>query len=414
MTLLADPATYARGVPHAEFTRRRVADPVSWVEEPELIRHGDTGVRRHRGTGYWAVTTHAGVVEASRDPGTFSSAEKGAFLADPRTQADLERNRRLLVNMDDPAHARLRRTVSAAFTPRAVEPLRASVRAHADALVARVVRAGEVDAVAELAAELPLLVLADLLGMPYADRGLLFGWSNNLVGFDDPRYGGGQVEVYRRTFAEAFAYARELFAGRRRDPGDDLISRLVLAETDGRRLSDAELCQLWLLLVIAGNETTRHLVSGSLEALIDHPGERDRLVADPSLVPSAVEELLRWVTPIMQFRRTARRDTVLCGRRIAAGDKVILYYISANRDAAVFPDPDRLDLGRAPNPHLAFGTGPHFCLGAHLARLEAGELLSALLPHLPALRRAGPAERMRSTFMNAIVRLPVRFDTAAH
>ncbi|WP_055483299.1 cytochrome P450 [Sphaerimonospora mesophila] len=406
---LADPAEYARGVPYGEFARLRAEDPVAWVAEVDLVRHGADGARTHRGTGYWAVTRHEAVLAASRDPAVFSSAERGAFLADPRTREDLERNRRLLINMDAPRHTRIRRAVSGAFTPRAVARLHDMVRGHAAAVVARAVAARDVDVVTDLAAELPLLVLADLLGMPREDRKLLFDWSNNLVGFDDPRYGDGRIDTYRRTFVEALRYAAELIARRRRDPGDDLVSRMVAAQAGGEGPTDAELGQLWLLLVIAGNETTRHLISGAVSALLDDPAERDRLVADPGLVPTAVEEFLRWVTPVMQFRRTATRDTVLDGRRIGAGDKVVLYYASANRDASVFADPDRLDLGRRDNPHLAFGIGPHFCLGAHLARMEAAEMLRALLPHLPGLRRTGPDERMRSNFMNAITRLPARF-----
>ncbi|MEZ0073212.1 cytochrome P450 [Planotetraspora sp. GP83] len=409
-TLLADPATYAESVPFEEFARRRRDDPVAWVEEPELVAHAADGTARTRqGTGYWAVTRHATAHAASRDPALFSSAERGAFLADPRSRADLERNRQLLINMDAPRHTRIRRLVSAAFTPRAVARLRESVRDHAATLVKRLSAAGGGDLVTDLAAELPLLVLTDLLGMPREDRGLLYTWSNNLVGFDDPEFGGGQIDVYARTFADAYAYAAELAESRRRDPGDDLFTRLVAAEADGNQLTRRELAQMWLLLVIAGNETTRHLISGSVLALLDHPAERDRLVADPGLVPSAVEELLRWVTPIMQFRRTATRDTVLDGRPISAGDKVVLYYISANRDERVFGAPDTLDLSRTPNPHLAFGIGPHFCLGAHLARLEAAELLHQLRPLLPGLRLAGPVRRMRSNFMNAITSMPVEF-----
>ncbi|HEV2375436.1 MAG TPA: cytochrome P450 [Streptosporangiaceae bacterium] len=407
--LLADPAVYEEGVPHAEFARRRREEPVAWVEEPPLARLGADGVTLDRGSGYWAVTRHASVHAVSRDPATYSSAERGAFLADPQTPHDLERNRQLLVNMDAPRHTWIRRLVAGSFTPRAIAKLHGLVRHHAQGVVGRAVAAVEIDVVTDLAAELPLLVLADLLGMASQDRGLLFTWSNNLVGFDDPRFGGGRVEVYRQTFYEASAYCRELTERRRRAPGDDVFSQLVHVHADGQRLSEAELFQLWLLLVIAGNETTRHLVSGSVAALFAHPDQRDRLLADPSLVPAAVEELLRWVTPIMQFRRTAVRDTVLDGQPISAGDKVVMYYVSANRDEAVFAAPDRLDLGRVDNPHLAFGVGPHFCLGAHLARLEAAELLRALLPHLGRLEPAGPPQRMRSNFMNAMTSLPARF-----
>ena len=409
--MLADPSTYTTGVPHEEFARRRREAPVAWVEEPVLTYRDPSGEpQSRRGTGFWAVTRHADVVATSRAPAVFSSAAKGAFLPDPRTPEDLARARQLLVNMDAPEHARVRRYVTEAFTSKAMQALTVSIQRHAAAVVGRVRSAGAFDAVADVAAELPLLVLADLLGVPRADRGLLLQWSNNLVGFDDPAYGGGDVTVYRATFREAFAYARDLAERRRHDPGDDLVSRLVTTTVDGHYLADAEFCQLWLLLVIAGNETTRHLISGGLLALAQWPDQLAALAADPALTPAAVEELLRWVTPIMQFRRTAVVDADLAGQPICAGDKVVLYYISANRDESAFDGPSRLRLDRRPNPHLAFGAGPHFCLGWQLAHAEARSLLDALRPCLPSLRVAGPAVRLESNFMNGLRSLPMTVD----
>ncbi|MFE3171572.1 cytochrome P450 [Amycolatopsis sp. NPDC059090] len=405
---IADPAAYRSGPPHAEFARLRAEEPVSWVEEASLRRRGRTGEVVQRGDGFWAVTRHATVVEASRSPEVFSSAAGGPFLTDAKSPADLDRTRQLLVGMDAPEHAKLRKAATGAFTPRAVRALESSIAAHAKRLVADAVAAGGADAVADLAAELPLLVLADLLGMPRQDRGLLYRWSNNLVGFDDPEYGGGDIEAFQRTFFEAFAYAMEAARERKRRPGEDLVSRLVAADVDGRKLTEKEFCHLWLLLVVAGNETTRHLLSGTLELCADDPvlphALRDG--ADPAL---AVEELLRWITPIMQFRRTATRDTELDGRRIAAGDKVVLYYISANRDERAFAGPDRFDPARPDVRHLAFGAGPHYCLGAHLARAEGVAFLRELAPHLPRLRRAGATVRLESNFMNGIKALPLEF-----
>lgn len=411
--MLADPTTFAAGVPYHELARRRREAPVAWVDEPELAYHGtDAGrpVRRvRRGSGYWAITRHADVIAVSRAPGIFSSAAQGAFLADPLTPDDLQRSRQLLVNMDAPEHRRIRKHISAAMTPQTIRATTAGITRHAQALVADALAAGTFDAVGDLAAELPLLVLADLLGMPRADRGLLLRWSNNLVGFDDPAYGGGSLDRYRETFREALGYAGELAADRRRRPGDDLASRLVHSEVDGERLTGAQFGQLWLLFVVAGNETTRHLLAGSLLALSARPEQQQRLAADPAGLPRAVDELLRYVSPVMQFRRTALVDTELAGQRIAAGDKVVLYFVSANRDEDVFHQPDRLDLGRSPNPHLAFGVGPHYCVGSHLAHLEAQVLLDTLRPHLPRLRRAGPVVRLESTFMNGIKSLPMTF-----
>ena len=408
---IAHPGTYTYGVPYEEFARLRVSAPVAWVPEPLLIRRSSSGRITQRGSGFWAVTTHQGVLSASQRTAEFSSAAKGAFLADPRTSADLAQARQLLVNMDAPQHVRIRKLVTAAFTPRTIRGLADSVNAHASSLVTKVARAGQFDVVADLARELPLLVLADLLGIPAADRHLLYRWSNHLVGFDDPDFGSGDIDVYRTAMAEAFGYALRVAHQRRDRPTGDLVSRLANAEVDGRRLSDREFCSFWLLLVVAGNETTRHLISGSLQALMANPAQRDRLAHGAVPLPRAVEELIRWVTPIMQFRRTASCDTELCGQRIPAGDKVVLYYVSANRDTAVFAEPDRLELGREPNPHLAFGVGPHFCLGSHLARLELTELLTAIRPYLSTMELTGPAVRLESNFVNGIKSMPANIRT---
>jgi cytochrome P450 len=409
---IAHPATYAAGVPHEEFARLRATDPVCWVPEPLLVRRSGTGQLTQRGSGFWAVTTHEGVTAASRRTEDFSSAAKGVFLTDPRTPADLAMTRELLVNMDAPQHARIRKLVTSVFTPRAVRAMTDGVAAHAAALVRTVVRAGEFDVVTDLARELPLLVLSDLLGIPPRDRHLLYEWSNRLVGFDDPDYGGGDIDAYRTAMAEAFRYALRLAGQRREQPADDLVSRLAHAEVDGRRLSDREFCSFWLLLVVAGNETTRHLISGTLQALAGNPGQRDRLIHGTVPMTAAVNELVRFITPIMQFRRTATRDTVLCGRDIRAGEKVVLYYVSANRDAAVFADPGRLDLGRDPNPHLAFGVGAHFCLGSHLARLELATLLTELRPYLAGLELTGAPARLESNFVNGVKSMPARIKSS--
>jgi cytochrome P450 len=372
------------------------------VHAGEVIQESTVG-------GYWLVSRHATVVAVSRAPEVFSSAYRGVFLTDPTSPQDLARARQLLINMDAPEHGRLLRIITPAFSPRAVRRLEAGIRAHARSVVERAVAAERFDAVHDLAAELPLLVLAELLGMPRGDRGLLYRWSNHLIGFDDPDFGGGDVDVYRRTMQEALGYASALAAARRRAPRDDVVSLMLTNEVDGQRLTREEFGQLWLLLVNAGNDTVRNLISGSLLALVAWPDQRDRLAADPHLVPRAVEELLRWVTPIMQFRRTAVCDTELDRQPIRAGDKVVLSYTSANRDEAVFPAPDRLDLGRPANPHLAFGVGAHMCLGARLARLEAAALLEALRPHLTRFELAGPPARMASNFMNGVKSMPARF-----
>ncbi|MGO9954984.1 MAG: cytochrome P450 [Solirubrobacteraceae bacterium] len=410
--VLFDPATYERGIPHAELARRRREAPVAWVAETPLPRHSGDRMALVSGSGYWAVTRHATIADVSRRREVFSSGERGAFLPDPKSPADLEQTRRLLNNMDPPDHPRIRRAVASAFKPKVVSELRAGLLQQAQRLVAEAAAREEFDAVADLCAELPLLAIADLLGMPRSDRHLLGRWSSVLVGFDDPDLGAGSVEAYGRVFVDANAYALELARAKRRRPGDDLVSGLVAGPVAEGELSEREYCSLFILLGIAGNETTRHLLSGALAALWEWPQERDRLVADPGLLGSAVEELLRYVSPVMQFRRTATVDTELDGQPISAGDKVVLLYVSGNYDDTVFDDPMRLRLDRDPNPHLAFGFGPHFCLGAALARLEAAVLLEALLPHLSRLEPTAPPRRVRSNFVNGIKTMPARIRPA--
>ncbi|MEU5695828.1 cytochrome P450 [Actinosynnema sp. NPDC020468] len=375
---LGDPATFTGGVPHALFARLRRERPVAWVD-----------------AGFWAVTRHADISAASRDTALFSSQAQGAFLH------DVPGGRRMLVDLDGDRHRDLRRVLTPLFTPRAVGGLRESVRAHARRLVEAVVGAGEVDVVADLAAELPLLVLCDLLGVPAADRALMLRWSNALVGFDDPRFGGAPEA--QRAVAGLYRYAVDLAEDQRRRGRDDLVGRMASA------LSVGDFCALLLLLVVAGNETTRHLIGNGLHVLAAHPAERDRLVADPGLTSSAVAELVRWITPISQFRRTATRDCVLADQPVRRGDRVVLYFASANRDETVVAEPDRLDLGRTPNPHLAFGAGPHYCLGAHLAALEVTVLLDELRPHLRGFEPLAEPTRLASTFVNGVTRFPARF-----
>ena len=345
-TLVSDPAAYARGVPHDEFARLRQAGPIVWVKEVPLWRHSDEYGQMVSGAGYWAVTRHAAIVSISRQPAVFSSSARGAFMADPKSPEDLERTRQLLINMDAPEHTRLRQAVTSVFTPVLVNGLRASIRAHACALVQRMLDRGSFDLVRDVAAELPLLVLADLLGIPYADRELLYQWSNQLVGFDDAEYGGGHVERYQRAYAEAYQYAMDVARVRRRRPGDDLVSRLL--QSASVPLSDGEMCHLWVLLVVGGNESTRHLLSGALQALCEWPEQRQRLGGAPNLCPTAVEEFLRWVSPVMQFRRTVTRDVSFEGQRLSEGDKVVLYYVSANRDPERSTDERLVLVSRAP------------------------------------------------------------------
>ena len=287
-----------------------------------------------------------------------------------------------------------------------------SIERHAREVVDAVCERGQIDFLAEVAAEMPLLVLADVLGAPSEDRQLLYSWTNRLVGFDDPEY-GGDPKAFVSAFGEMFAYARAKTAEKRAAPGDDLWSVVVNAEVDGERLSEGDLDRFFQLLMIAGNDTTRNLIANALLTLSEHPDQFARLRADLSLVPSAIEEVLRFSPSVIQFRRTATRDLELGGQKISENDKVVISYASANRDEDVFDDPGRFDITRDPNPHISFGDGTHFCLGANLARLQTRVLLTELLTRLPDIEASGPATRLRSSFMNGIKHLPARFTPVA-
>ena len=399
---LGSPDAFSDGMPHELFTRLRKESPVVWVEEPPSADGSFAG-----GPGFWAVMRHADVAHVSRHPEIFSSFAGTIFLRDPRP-VDIPMFQQMMINMDPPDHARMRRIVGVAFTPREVTKLMDEVREHARAVVDAVVDKEEGDFVLDVASELPLLVLSDVLGIPREDRHLLFEWTNRLVGYDDPEY-RGDPEQFRAVFREMFAYADDRTKEKRATPDDTVWSRVANAELDGMPLTRSELDRFFQLLVGAGNETTRNLISGGLVALADHPDQWERLKANPDLLPTAVEEMLRWVTPVVQFRRTATQDTEIAGQKIAEGDKVVIFYPSANRDESVFDDPFTFDIGRDPNPHLAFGHGNHLCLGAHLARLEAREMFAEMIRRLPDIHLAGPPERLRSNLLNSIRHLPVRY-----
>jgi cholest-4-en-3-one 26-monooxygenase len=393
---LTDRDTYVRGVPWEQFDRLRAEAPV--------YRHPG-----HReGADFWAVTRYEDVVAVNRDFESFSSARGATLIWDLPPDA-LEQQRLLMLNMDPPMHTRYRRLINRGFTPRMVSELESTMRKRTAEIVDRIAARGECDFVVDVAAELPLQVIADLMGVPHHDRHKLFDWSNRMVGSEDPEYGITE-EMAQQASIELYAYASQLAAERRADPRDDLISVLTKAEVDGERLSELEIDLFFLLLAVAGNETTRNLISHGLLALIEHPDQLARLRADRSLLPSAVEEMLRWASPVMNFRRTATRDLVLGGQQIRENDKVVIWYISANRDDAVFTNPYTFDITRTPNEHVAFGGGgPHFCLGANLARLEIRVMFDAILDRLHDLELTAPPTRLRSNFINGIKHIPLRF-----
>ena len=389
---LDSPDTFATGVPHEALAALR-------REEPLQLVYGAAGERS------WRVTRHADIAAICRNPQTFSS---GAFGLSAEQQASL-----VLINMDPPAHTRYRQLVSSGFSPRAVHAMEPEIRRRAEALVLRGLELGECDFVSDVAARLPLEVICDLLGIPAEDHDLVLGWSTQMVASEDPEF-NSSPELVAWAQTQAFGYFDELARKRRSHPGTDLVSQLVGAEIDGERLSELELGLFCILLLIGGNETTRNTLAHAAIALTDHPDQRRRLLADPALLPTATDEMLRYSSALMQFGRTATADVQLHGETIRVGEKLQLWFTSGNRDESVFTDPDTFDVGRAPNPHLTFGGGgPHICLGASLARLEIRLMLEQLLMHAPEFVVTGPAVRLRSSSINGVKHLPVRMGPSS-
>ncbi|SED84437.1 Cytochrome P450 [Streptomyces misionensis] len=405
-----DPRRYAAAVPYDDYRVLRERRPVVWQEEPEVLGWP-------AGPGFWAVTRHADVVRVLKDSATYSSYLGATQIRDPDPE-DLPFIRRMMLNQDPPQHGRLRRLVSRAFTPGRIERFAQVARERARTLLAGALERaaegdGTVDLVAAVTDEYALLNLTDLLGVPEHDRRLLLRWTHRVIGYQDPDEAGPSVRdragrpVNPRSPAmlrDMFGYAQQLAAYKRRYPADDILTTL----SHDAELTGPELEMFFFLLTIAGNDTVRSAAPGGLLALAEHPRAYDLLRTGKAHLAEAVEELLRWHPPVLTFRRTAAKDTELAGRRIRAGDKVVVFHASANRDERVFTDPDRLDLGRSPNPHVSFGDGPHVCLGAHFARLQLRVLYEEVLRALPVLRPAGPPERLVSNFINGIKTLPLR------
>lgn len=407
-----DPRIYKRGIPHDVFRRLRDEYPVSWQQEHEVLGWP-------AGPGFWAVTRYADVEHVLRSPQVFSSHLGATQIRDPEP-GDLPFIRRMMLNMDPPEHVRLRRIVSRAFTPRRIEKFAGDVAARARTLIDDVAGRGECDFTADVSDDFPLLNLADLLGVPESDRGMLLEWTNRVIGYQDPEHADVARDadgkpVNPRSPAmlrDMFEYAQQLAAYKRAHPTDDVMTSLATADVDGRALSDAELEMFFFLLSVAGNDTVRSAVPGGMLALIEHPGERRRLLDDPGLLDTAIEEMLRWHPPVLSFRRTAVEDTVLADQAIEAGDKVVVFHASANYDERRFPEPYRFDVTRAPNDHVAFGDGPHVCLGAHFARLQLRIFFREALWRLPDMELAGPVDRLVSNFIHGIKHMPVRFTAA--
>jgi cholest-4-en-3-one 26-monooxygenase len=404
---LLDRDRFVEGVPHEWLALLRREAPVYRHPEPD-------------GPGFWVITRYDDVVKVNRDWQAFSSdqARGGVVgLEEPdevtrERQASMQGAGNLMLTMDPPPHTRYRKLVNKGFTPRMINALETHIRGRAVRIVEDAIAKGDCDFVVDVAAELPLQAIADLMGVPMEDRHKLFDWSNRMIGSEDAEYAVAEEDVSGAQ-VEMFMYAQALAEERRANPRDDIMSTLLQAEVDGDKLTDMDFNLFFLLLAVAGNETTRNAISHGMHAFLEHPEEYAKLVDDPSLIGSATEEILRWATPVMYFRRNATHDTEVGGQLIKEGDKVSLWYSSANRDEEHFDDPYTFDITRTPNEHIAFGGGgPHFCLGASLARMEIHVLFEELIARVPRIEPAGPAERLRSNFINGIKHLPVHLETA--
>jgi cholest-4-en-3-one 26-monooxygenase len=398
---LIDGRNFVAGVPHEWFRRLRAEAPVYWHPEKSA----------HRG-GFWTVTDYDDCVTVNRDWERFSSYKHSALFTD-MDDDQLAQQRMMMLNMDPTMHTRYRRLVNKGFTPKLVRDLEQQIVGYADGIIDAVCERGTADFVEEISAELPLLVIAELLGVPQEDRRKVFDWSNRMIGSDDPEYQVEGADPGEAAVA-VFSYAEELAAARRLEPRQDLVSTLINAEVEGEKLDQLELDLFFMLLIVAGNETTRNLMSGAMVAFFDHPDQWEKLRQDRSLLPSAVEEMLRFVTPVMHFRRTVVADTELGGHALQEGDKIVFWHTSANRDESVFTDPDTFDIARSPNNHMAFGGGgPHFCLGANLARMEITVMFDRLLDRIPDIRLDGEVQRLQSNFINGTKHIPVAFAPSA-
>ena len=419
---LWNPERFKAGPPLADFARLRATSPVAWNEEP-----GDRA-------GFWSVTRYADVMRVNSDFETFSSQKGGILMGHQRSEMQLAKaSLDAMINMDAPNHLQLRREHMPYFTPAYLRGLTDRVEAEVTRLLDAMAPLGKCDLVPMLSSQLPLFTLCEILGVPQADRGKFLTWMHFLEmanSFAAERAGGtgggleGAVaevppelqaflDAFKAAIDEMFAYGREMLHKRRLDPQADLMSAIARAQIDGQFLQDEYLDGSWLLIVFAGNDTTRNTISGAMELLSQFPSEKQKLIARPELTPGAVNEIIRMVSPVIYMRRTTTRDVEVGGQPIAAGEKVIMYYGSANRDADMFPDPDRMDVERAnADKHIAFGYGPHTCIGKRVAQLQLEAVYRQMLARLPDIHQAGPKQVAANNFVYAISAMPVEFTPA--
>lgn len=438
LEFLYNPLAYESAAPLDEIGQLREQHDVIWVEENKLPHWPG-------GKGFCLVLRHALCVQVLKNPRLFSSHLGATQLRDPSSAEDLAYVQQMMLNMDPPQHTRLRRLLINAFTSKAIGALEAQISEHAAQIVDRAIDGrthGECDFVKDIAADMPLLCLADIFGMPREDRYLMFDWANRVIGYQDPDYAvsaqfdpNAGTELAREAMKyrprpdaqgrmpdprsrhgmdDLYRYAHLLAEFKRQQPGDDVMS-LLLAQVDeeGGQLSIEEFENMFWLFAVAGNETLRNGIPGGMIALLQHTDAWRRLRAQPELMSSAVDEMLRWWTPVMNFRRTATQDTELAGQALRAGDKVLVSFLSANYDAQVFNAPERFDIERNPNPHLSFGYGPHFCIGAQLAVAQMRALFLELTRRLSAIELIGEPRFLRSNFQRGVKSLPIRWTAAA-
>jgi cholest-4-en-3-one 26-monooxygenase len=394
-----DPELYVNRVPREEFAELRRTAPIWWNAQP----HGSAGFGDD---GYWVVTRHADVMAVSRDAVTFSTWQNTALprLNANTTRDQIEMQRLIMLNTDPPHHTQLRQTVSKGFTPRVINGLRDALTARAEKIVRTAIESGSGDFVTDVACELPLQAIAELLGIPQEDRMRIFEWSNTMVGYDDPDY--DQEPMIAAT--ELLAYAMQMADDRQKVPKDDIVTRLVKAEIGGEHLSTDEFGFFVLMLAVAGNETTRNSITGGMLGFLEHPEQWELFKAERP--KTAVDEVIRWATPVNAFQRTATKDVELGGQEFKTGQRIAIFYGSANFDEEVFDEPMRFDITRSPNPHLGFGgSGAHYCLGANLARLQVELIFNAIADHMPNIRKAAEPRRLRSGWLNGIKEFQVHY-----
>ncbi len=396
----------ARGYPHPVWARLRREDPVHWFD-------------RTQGKPFWAITKHADIVAIGKQPEKFLNGPRLVLSHEPEVPNVFPPT---LIQLDPPKHGVYRQLISKRFTPRYLKSIHADIERIGKQIVDQLLQKsgpgeyGECDFVKEVSAPLPIAVIAWLLGVPEADWNLLFDWTNRTIGAGDPEYqqpGKTPQESAMAAMTELFGYFAKLVEEKRKKPGDDLVSLFAHLEVDGQRIPEMDVLTFCLIIVVAGNETTRNGTTGGMLAFIEHPDEMRKLVRNPKLIESAVEEVVRWVSPLIHFGRTATVDFELRGNAIKAGDALALFYPSANRDEEIFPDGDVFRIDRNPNHHLGFGVGEHFCLGSHVARLELAIAYKYLLPRIAEIEIAGEVERLASSLVGGVKRLPIRYKLTA-